>query len=178
MPFSFSSFSSEDTTFICESPKQMLFSAFSSKDTAIICESPKQMSLSENPRQMSYSNKNTTLTYESPRKMSWSKSTSRKSSIESNTKRCSWNDEADIYLLLYLEQNKDKIEKLNNPHSGVKVELWSSASKWMFDYGYNYSPNQCFNRWKNTKRNYKNGILNEEKDSVKYKSIERILNHI
>jgi hypothetical protein len=155
---SLSSFSSESPP-IFESPKQMCFLSFSSESPPI-CESPKQMSLSsfssfssESSRQMSYSSEGT-LVYKSPKRMSWSERESRKSSPGRNTKQCSWNDETDMCLLLYLEQNKGKIEKLNNPHSGVKLELWEGASEWMFTNGYSYSAGQCHNRWKNNKRLY------------------------
>ncbi|CAB5384426.1 unnamed protein product [Rhizophagus irregularis] len=183
-----SSFSSETPT-MWESPKQMFLSSLSS-EIPIMYESPKQMSLSsfssesptyvcESPKPMSYSSEVRTLvykSYKSSKRMSWSEhSKSRKSSSGIKTNRCSWDDETDMCLLLYLEQNKGKIEKLDNPHSGVKVELWEGASRWMLAHGYNYSADQCYNRWKNNKRHYTNGILNEKKKPAQYKSVGRIL---
>ncbi|CAB4445229.1 unnamed protein product [Rhizophagus irregularis] len=120
---------------------------------------------------------------------SWSSSTDSSSSDSPNqmckqisfssprrTKRCIWNDEMDTCLLLYLELNKDKMEKLHNPHSGVKSELWNGASKWMLADGHDLSPKQCFNRWKNIKQCYKCGKLNEVKDPVQYNSVKKLLN--
>ncbi|PKY54069.1 hypothetical protein RhiirA4_472686 [Rhizophagus irregularis] len=124
---------------------------------------------------------------------SWSSSTDSSSSDSPNqmckqisfssprrTKRCIWNDEMDTCLLLYLELNKDKMEKLHNPHSGVKSELWNGASKWMLADGHDLSPKQCFNRWKNIKQCYKCGKLNEVKDPVQYnsKTVLRFLRNI
>ncbi|RGB33385.1 hypothetical protein C1646_761740 [Rhizophagus diaphanus] len=178
---SLSSLSSENPN-KCESPKPISFSSFLGESLPL-CESPKPMSLSsfssESPKPMSHSSEGRTLvykSYKSSKRMSWSEHTkSRKSSSGIKTNRCSWDDETDMCLLLYLEQNKGKIEKLDNPHSGVKVELWDGASKWMFAHGYNYTADQCYNRWKNNKRHYTNGILNEKKNPAQYKSVGRIL---
>ncbi|GBC09886.1 hypothetical protein RclHR1_00920004 [Rhizophagus clarus] len=129
--------------------------------------------LSSTTTSMSYPS--TTPVCENPKRIPWNKNTSRKLSSGGITRRCTWCDEMDRCLLLYLEENKDKVEKLKNNRSGVKVELWCGASEWMFTYGCDYSPEQCYNRWKNIKQNYTSGILNERKNPAQYKSVERIL---
>uniref|UniRef100_U9U2R5 Myb-like domain-containing protein n=1 Tax=Rhizophagus irregularis (strain DAOM 181602 / DAOM 197198 / MUCL 43194) TaxID=747089 RepID=U9U2R5_RHIID len=168
-------FSSESSTLVCESPRQMTFSSesstlvcessrqmsFSSESPTLVCESPRQMS--ESPRQISFSGKSTSM-YKRLKRMSlsaWSGSKSRKLSSGKNTKRCTWKDEAVKCLLLYLKENINKIEKLSDPHSGVKVELWNGASKWMLVNGHDLSPEQCYNRWRNNKQRYMGGRLKQ-----------------
>ncbi|CAB5128773.1 unnamed protein product [Rhizophagus irregularis] len=102
--------------------------------------------------------RDSTLMHKFPKQMSWSELESQVLSSRKR-KRCIWFDEADMCLSLYLNQNKDKIEKLNDPHSAVKVGLWNNASKWMLTNGYSYSADQCFHRWKNNKLHFVNGIL-------------------
>ncbi|UZO24761.1 uncharacterized protein OCT59_017055 [Rhizophagus irregularis] len=178
-------FSSESPTLVCESPMQ---TSFSSDSPTFVCESPRQMSFSsesptfvcESPRQMSFSSESPTFVCESPRQMSFSSESplkkSRKLSSGKNT-RCFWSDEAVECLLLYLEDNIDKIEKLGDPHSGVKLELWNGASELMLAEKHSYSWEQCCIKWKNIKRQYMNGILDKEKDPFQYTLVGKILGH-
>ncbi|PKC63992.1 hypothetical protein RhiirA1_228536 [Rhizophagus irregularis] len=110
----------------------------------------------EGPQQMSFSSEGTAPV------ASGNKSLKRKLSsetFESKPNRCCWDNEADTCLLSYLKQNKDKILKLNNPHSSVKEGLWYGASEWMSNFGFNYSETQCYNRWKNNKQHYTSDIF-------------------
>ncbi|POG73193.1 hypothetical protein GLOIN_2v1772806 [Rhizophagus irregularis DAOM 181602=DAOM 197198] len=173
------------STLVCESPRQM---TFSSESPTLVCESPMQTSFSsdsptfvcESPRQMSFSSESPTFVCESPRQMSFSSESplkkSRKLSSGKNT-RCFWSDEAVECLLLYLEDNIDKIEKLGDPHSGVKLELWNGASELMLAEKHSYSWEQCCIKWKNIKRQYMNGILDKEKDPFQYTLVGKILGH-
>ncbi|GBB86289.1 hypothetical protein RclHR1_12700007 [Rhizophagus clarus] len=171
-----SSFLGESSTLICESPRPM--SSFLGESLTLICESPRPMSASlcESTSQIT-SNESTINVNESSGRMSWEQSTLRKQSKELSTGRCSWNDKMDECLFSYLEENKDKVKNLNNSHSGVKEELWFGASKRVSEKFPYSSMDQCYNRWKNIKRNYKSGILNEEKNPVQYNFVERILGH-
>ncbi|CAB4476711.1 unnamed protein product [Rhizophagus irregularis] len=135
--------------FIIESPGEVLMHENVTQE--LIWSSPY-----EGPQQMSFSSEGTAPV------ASGNKSLKRKLSsetFESKPNRCCWDNEADTCLLSYLKQNKDKILKLNNPHSSVKEGLWYGASEWMSNFGFNYSETQCYNRWKNNKQHYTSDIF-------------------
>ncbi|RGB36884.1 hypothetical protein C1646_696215 [Rhizophagus diaphanus] len=132
--------------FIIESPGEVLMHENVTQE--LIWSSPY-----EGPKQMSFSSESTAPVNKSlKRKLS-------SETFESKPNRCCWDNEADTCLLSYLEQNKDKLLKLNNPHSSVKEGLWHGASEWMSNFGFNYSWTQCYNRWKNNKQHYTSEIF-------------------
>ena len=78
-----------------------------------------------------------------------------------NKKRfCNWSEDAIKLLLAFLIEWKEKVNNLNIKRGGInnntKVKLWQNASSiFLNNEDCKYSVNQCTNKWKNIKKNYK-----------------------
>ena len=73
-------------------------------------------------------------------------------------KTCNWNEDAIKLLLAFLIERKEEVNNLSTKHGGsgnTKTKLWQDASAIFLIDICKYFAEQCVNKWKNIKKNYK-----------------------
>jgi hypothetical protein len=69
--------------------------------------------------------------------------------------KAAWSEPAALALLCFLCDNKEELKALNTSRGGAsnkKNPFWENVSKHLESLNYLYSPDQCFNKWKNLKK--------------------------
>lgn len=80
--------------------------------------------------------------------------------IKNNNKKrsCNWNEDTIKLLLAFLIERKEEVNNLNTKHGSngnTKAKLWQDAFVIFLNDNCKYSAEQCANKWKNIKKNYK-----------------------
>ena len=73
-------------------------------------------------------------------------------------KTCNWNEDAIKLLLAFLIERKEEVNNLSTKRGGsgnTKAKLWQDTSAIFLNDNCKYSAEQCANKWKNIKKNYK-----------------------